>query len=71
MLSRCSHFLDGLAETFKHGFVELEDGWIAPMNGFQYKMSSSWQTWENSRMTCESWNGDLIAHGFQNYETRL
>ena len=50
------------AESLR-GYITLNDGWIAPFNGYQYKVTSSKQNWQDSRQTCRSWGGDLVVHG--------
>jgi len=52
------------------GFVELDDGWIAPFNGFQYKMNVKKRTWIDSRKICQSWGGDHIVYGFRDDNVR-
>ena len=53
------------------GFVELDDGWISPLNGYQYKVNQTRQTWDESRTMCQNLGGDLIVHGFQDPTARL
>ena len=50
------------AESLR-GYITLNDGWIAPFNGYQYKVTSSRQNWQNSRQICHGWGGDLVVHG--------
>ena len=45
--------------------MELDDGWIAPFNGYQYKATMRSQSWDESRSICQSWGGDLIVYGFR------
>ena len=56
--------------TRLQGFMELHDGWISPLNGYQYKVNSILQSWNDSRRTCQSWGGDLIVHGFRDHTAR-
>ena len=53
-----------------HGYVELEDGWIAAFNGYKYKANLDQQSWDDSRSVCQSWGGDLIVYGFQDPAVR-
>jgi len=52
------------------GYVEIDDGWIAPFNGYQYKLTASRHSWQEKQGTCQSWGGDLIVHGFQDPTAR-
>ena len=52
------------------GFLQLGDGWISPLNGFQYKLTETTQTWYSSRSQCQGMGGDLATHGIQDWETR-
>ena len=45
------------------GYITLNDGWIAPFNGYQYKVTSTRQDWQASRQTCRGWGGDLAVYG--------
>ena len=56
--------------TGLRGYVELEDGWISPFNGYQYKVNDTRQSWNESRIACQSWGGDLIVHGFRDHTAR-
>jgi len=51
--------------------MELGDGWITPFNGYQYKVSTEWLSWDAGRNVCQSWEGDLIAHGFRDHVARM
>ena len=50
--------------------MELDDGWITPLNGFQYKHVNTTQSWNSSRVLCREMGGDLATHGIQVWETR-
>ena len=47
----------------------MEDGWVSPLNGFQYKKTSITQTWQKSREVCQSWGADLASYGIQDFYT--
>ena len=59
-------FADNLTRALLRGYMELEDGWIALFNGYQYKVTPNAQPWEDGRATCQTWGGDLIVYGFRN-----
>jgi len=53
--------------------IPLEDGWITPHNGFQYKNTPNFLGWEEARRICLSWGADLTVYGvreegFRKYE---
>ncbi|XP_076808329.1 CD209 antigen-like protein A isoform X2 [Clavelina lepadiformis] len=50
--------------------VAHEDGWFASSNGYQYKMTISAQSWQESRMLCSKMGGDLAAVGMRNLASR-
>ena len=54
---------DNLTRALHQGYMEMDDGWIAPFNGYQYKAIMEPQSWEESRSICRSWGGDLIVYG--------
>ena len=56
--------------VFRRGFLRLDDGWINPLNGFQYKLIATDGGWQNSRRACQTVGGDLATHGIQDWETR-
>ena len=60
-----------MRQTLLRGFVELDGGWISPLNGHQYKAIHTSQTWYESRTMCQNLGGDLIVHGFQDPTARL
>ena len=49
----------------------MDDGWIAPFNGYQYKFINSSQSWEKSRTICRNFGGDLIVYGIQKAAIRV
>jgi len=61
---------DNIMRDLLRGYVELDDGWIAPFNGYQYKRTPRSQTWEESRRTCQNWGGDLAVFGIRDFGTR-
>ena len=63
--------VDDLERLMQQGYVELEDGWIAPGNGYQYKADLTNSTWEECRSICQGWGGDLIVYGFQDFSTKM
>ena len=56
--------------VIRRGFLRLDDGWISPLNGFQYKIVAANGGWQNGRGACQTVGGDLATHGIQNWETR-
>ncbi|CAK8695844.1 unnamed protein product [Clavelina lepadiformis] len=44
--------------------------WYSPLNGYQYKVLSSTQSWEESRRLCQGLGGDLAAVGMRNLTMR-
>ena len=56
--------------VIRRGFLLLDDGWISPLNGFQYKLTTTYQSWYSSRSQCQGMGGDLATHGIQDWQTR-
>ena len=56
--------------VIRRGFLQLDDGWISPLDGFQYKSIANGQSWQSSRSKCQEIGGDLATHGIQDWETR-
>ena len=56
---------DNFTALVQRGYLELDDGWITPLNGYQYKITPTSQSWDDGRRICQSWGGDLIVYGFQ------
>jgi len=63
--------LNDITRALQRGYMELDDGWITPFNGYQYKVNFNEQNWEESRSVCQSWGGDLIVYGFQDHAARV
>jgi len=42
--------------------MEMDDGWIAPFNGYQYKITPNKTSWDTTRSLCQNWDGDIIVH---------
>jgi len=61
---------DDITRFLQRGFMELDDGWITPFNGYQYKVNVNTQTWDESRIVCQSWGGELIVHGFRDHTAK-
>ena len=59
-----------ISAAFYYGYLELEGGWITPLDGFQYKLVTTAQSWQRSRNACQRMGGDLATHGVQNWVTR-
>ena len=57
--------------VLKGGVIELEDGWITPLNGYQYKLTTTTGSWSESREKCKLWNADIIVYGFIDIEARV
>ena len=51
------------------GEIELEEGWYSPLNGYQYRATTSHENWDETRRICQSWGADLIVHGVR--DTRI
>ena len=51
------------------GYIELNDGWFSPFNGYQYKVARR-ASWQNSRNSCQSMGADLVVYGVQDTNTR-
>ena len=64
-------FTANLKAALLRGYIIMEDGWIAPFNGYQYKASPNRQTWNESRSLCQQWGGDLAQYGARDVGTRL
>ena len=56
--------------VIRRGFLRLDDEWISPLNGFQYKLIATGGGWQYSRDACQTMGGDLATHGIQDWETR-
>ena len=41
-----------------------------PPNMYAYKLTSSRQSWQESRQLCQNWGGDLAVHGVKTLENR-
>jgi len=61
---------DDITRLLQRGFMEFDDGWITPFNGYQYKVNVNFQTWDESRIVCQSWGGELIIHGFRDHTAK-
>jgi len=57
--------------ALQSGYMELDNGWITPFNGYQYKISTEKLSWDTGRHVCQGWEGDLIAHGFRDHAARM
>jgi len=64
-------FLRNITRALQRGYMELDNGWITPFNGYKYKVTPDQRTWNESRRVCQSWGGDLIVHGFRDYAVRV
>ncbi|XP_076809671.1 alpha-N-acetylgalactosamine-specific lectin-like [Clavelina lepadiformis] len=51
-------------------YQQPDDGWYAPSNGYQYKVMTSTQSWEESRRLCQDLSGDLAAVGMRDLTIR-
>ena len=56
--------------VIRRGFMQLDDGWISPLNGFQYKFITLGRDWQYSRSVCQGMGGDLATHGLQDWGIR-
>ena len=52
------------------GYLELEDRWITPFNGFQYKYNTTRKNWADARTACYEMGGDLASFGIWDIQTR-
>ena len=53
------------------GYMMLDGGWIAPFNGYQYKVIAKRQSWGASRSLCQEEGGDLAQYGVRDVAIRL
>ena len=51
--------------ALRRGYMKLDDGWIAPFNGYQYKVTTNFTSWDVNRQICRNVGGDLIGKKFQ------
>ena len=56
-------FADNFTRALLRGYMELDDGWMTPLNGYEYKANLSLLTWDESRRNCQRWGGDLVVYG--------
>ena len=61
---------ENMTRDLQREYMELDDGWVAPFNGYQYKRTPNSQSWDETRSLSQSWGGDLIVHGFRDYAVR-
>ena len=52
------------------GYSNLNDQWIAPFNGYQYKITESTHSWEESRRICQDWGGEMVVYGVRDFQMR-
>lgn len=52
------------------GYNILDDGWIAPFNGYKYKIVENIVSWHEARSTCQSYGSDLASFGVPSAKTR-
>ena len=57
--------LTRITSLLKRTYVELDNGWITPFNGFQYKKFNTSNTWPKCRAFCQNLGGDLVVHGIR------
>ena len=57
--------LTRITSLLKRTYVELDDGWITPFNGFKYKKFNTSNTWPKCREFCQSLGGDLVVYGIR------
>jgi len=53
------------------GYIELDDGWIFPFNGYQYKAILIRNSYDVSQTICQNLGGDLIVYGFRDDAVRV
>ena len=53
------------------GYMTLNGGWIAPFNAYQYKASTTRQSWSASRSVCQEERGDLAQYGVRDVAIRM
>ena len=44
----------------------VRSGWYTPGNSYQYYVTNSSQSWQDSRMICQRLGGDLASVGLRN-----
>jgi len=45
-------FVDNISFALQSEYMELDDGWNSPFNGYQYKVSTEWLSWDAGRNVC-------------------
>ena len=53
-------FSASMNSAMLHGYMTVEKGWIAPFNGYQYKATTTSQSWKASQIQCQAEGGDLV-----------
>ena len=53
------------------GYAVIKDAWIAPFNGYRYKLYPAQLKWDKSRAVCQNWGGDLAVYGIRNLAARM
>ena len=51
-----------MSAALLRGYMKLDGGWIAPFNGYQYKATTTGQSWSASRSLCQEAEGADLAH---------
>ena len=64
-------FSANMTAALLRGYMTLDGGWIAPFNGYQYKATTTCQTWNASRSVCQEEGGDLAHYGVRDVASRL
>ena len=60
-----------MSAALLRGYMTLDGGWIAPFNGYQYKASTTRQSWSASRSVCQEEGADLAQYGVRDVAIRL
>ena len=64
-------FSANMSAALLRGYVTLDGGWIAPFNGYQYKATTTYQSWNASRSVCQEEGGDLAQYGVRDVAIRM
>ena len=46
-------------------------GWYTPGNSYQYFVTSTSQSWQNSRILCQQLGGDLASIGLRDFDVLM
>ena len=64
-------FSANMSAALLRGYMTLDGDWIAPFNGYQYKVTTTYQSWSASRSVCQEEGGDLAQYGVRDVAIRM